>query len=446
MKFKMKFNIRDSKSIRALILISCYIVAITLIFLGMYAIMKNAPPPNADTTQDTGTLDVFTQFYDAVALKKGKENIRAVWIATVSNINYPTKRALSADELRSELDDIVDACASIGADSIFFQVRPCSDALYKSNIFPASHYVSGKRGETADGSFDSLEYLIDSAKKQNIKVHAWVNPVRVLSGSKEDPARYDELCEGEPAQKHPEWTVIYADGKMYYDLGIPQVRTLIADGVREIVKGYDVAGVVFDDYFYPYPTYDDTGKLADFDDSAFYKMYGKGADSGEYRRENVRSLVRMCYAAVKKEDKDVLFGISPFGVWRNSESVGGAGTSGLESYSSIYCDTISFVREGTVDYIAPQLYWEIGNTTYDYIKLAQWWSDVLDPYDIPLIPCLAPYRYSEGGYKEGEITEQLKLARVLPSYGGCAMYGYAALTDKRLSVGNEVSALWKKVC
>ncbi len=440
----MKFKLQQSWAIRILVLALSYIVAIALIYLGMYAIMKKAGRQAADGSVDGGVLGVFSQFYTPSPLEKGKEGVRAVWIATVSNINYPTKRAQSEDALRAELDTIVENTSALGANTIFFQVRPCSDALYDSALFPQSHYVSGTRGVSADGGFDSLEYLCRAAKKKNIAVHAWVNPVRVLAGSKSDPASAHELTSDEAAALHPEWTVVYADGKMYYDLGIPEVRTLVADGVYEIVSNYDVAGVVFDDYFYPYPDYDSEGKLADFDDSASYKKYGGGKERGEYRRENVRTLVRSCYAAVKKADKNALFGISPFGVWRNGESVGGTETSGLESYSAIYCDTLSFVREGTVDYIAPQLYWEIGADGYDYITLASWWNEALSPYDVPLLVCLAPYRYSEGSYKKGEITAQLAYARTLSSYGGCAMYGYAALTDQTLSVGAEVKRMWGK--
>ncbi len=443
----MKFKLQDRQGIKVMILVLSYIVAVTLAFLGIYTIMESVPPPDSegDVSKSTDVLDVFSQFYTGTILKKGKENIRAVWIATVSNINYPTKRSLSAAELKAELDAIVERCSLLGANTIFFQVRPCSDALYKSDIFPQSHYVSGKRGEAANENFDSLGYLCEAASAKSISVHAWVNPVRVLSGSQSDTAVREELSTDEPAYKHPEWTVIYADGKMYYDLGIPEVRTLIADGVKEIVSNYKVAGVVFDDYFYPYPTYGTDGKLADFDDAESYNKYGKNKDIGDFRRDNVNSLIRVCHAAVKKADKSALFGISPFGVWRNGESVGGSDTSGLESYSSIYCDTLAFVREGTVDYVAPQLYWEIGNSGYDFIKLSEWWNNALSPYDIPLIPCLAPYRYSEGSYNEGEITKQLRHARSLSNYGGCAMYGYAALTDSRLSVGNEIISLWNKV-
>ncbi len=436
----MKFKLQKRHKI--LLLAVCYIAAVVLIFLGIYATVKLAEGKKESIKENFDTLDVFSQAYSSFPLEKGKENFRCVWIATVSNINYPSKRSLSKQKLQEELDCIVENCSELGANTIFFQVRACSDAFYKSEIFPWSHYVSGERGKAPDGDFDSLEYLINKAKEKGIAVHAWVNPVRVLSGSKDNPASLAELSPNEPAAKHPEWTVLYEDGKLYFDLAIPELRALVAEGVKEIVENYDVAGVVFDDYFYPYPTYDENGAIAEFDDNASYIKYGGKRSLEDFRRDNVRTLIRQCYFAVKQVKSSVLFGISPFGVWRNGEEVGGSDTSGLESYSSIYCDTLSFVREGTLDYVAPQLYWEIGSEGYDFISLSAWWSEALSGFDIPLIPCLAPYRYSEGSYGEGELTAQLLYARTLSSYGGCAMYGYAALTDSSLSVGKELKALW----
>ena len=441
----MKFKICEKKEMRALIIIMSYIIAVSLIFFGIYSIMESSKAlgESGAFNDGTGSLGVFSELYYGSSLIGGRECIRAVWIATVSNINYPSKRGLSKQELCEELDRIVDRCTSLGANTIFFQVRSCSDALYDSDIFPQSHYVSGQRGEDADGGFDSLDYLIKSAKKANIAVHAWVNPVRVLPGSATDPALRSELIADEPAALHPQWTVSYADGKLYYNLGIPEVRTLIADGVYEIVSKYDVAGIVFDDYFYPYPVYGSNGTIAEFDDSEAFEKYGNGATLADFRRECVNSLVRQCSGAVSKADKNCLFGISPFGVWRNSQAAGGSGTSGLESYSAIYCDTLAFAREGTVDYIAPQLYWSINDESCGYLSLVDWWNRALSGTSTLLIPCLAPYRYSDGDYRQGEITAQINYARQLSKYAGCALYGYAALTDTSLPVADEIISLWK---
>ncbi len=419
-----------------------YILTMILIFCGLYALINNNdaeenPPALLKEPSTNGILSGI------LPPQSTDKSMKAIWIATVSNINFPSKRGLSEDSLKQELSAIVASAQSLGANTIFFQVRPCGDSLYKSSIFPYSHYVSGKRGAAPDGDLDILACLIDIAHKSDIDIHAWVNPVRLLPGSPSDPARLDELCENEFAAEHPEWAVLYADGRMYYDIGIPAVRDLIADGVYEIVSNYDVDGVVFDDYFYPYPVVEDSGAVAVFNDLSTYNTYGGNRSLADFRRENVRALVRGCSIAIKKADRECKFGISPFGVWKNAEFEGGSGTAGLESYYDIYCDSVSFAVEGWVDYIAPQLYWEIGNSACDYYTLAYWWSKQLSKTKCAFVPCLAPYRYEEGAYSDGEITRQIKYASTLSGYDGVALYGYSALTNESLSVGREIKALWK---
>ena len=433
---------KKAKMTQLCVISLCYILTMVLIFCGLYFLMRPTAPTEEETPIISGGAsgDFLSE---VIAPAEAQSELRAVWIATVSNINYPSSRRLTEHTLKEELKSIVEKTASLGANAIFFQVRPCGDALYESALFPYSHYVSGKRGSAPDNKTDILAELITLAHQRGIAVHAWINPVRVLPGSPADPARRDELCAWEAAALHPEWAIVYADGRMYYDIGIPEVRSYIADGVYEIVSQYDVDGVVFDDYFYPYPVYDTSGSLSLFDDTATYKKYGGKQTLGDFRRESVRSLVRACSIAAKKDDRSVMFGISPFGVWKNSLSDGGAGTSGLESYYDIYCDSLSFAREGLVDYIAPQLYWEIGSSTCDYYLLAQWWNKNLAETRCAFIPCLAPYRYEEGRYESGEITRQLKYAKTLSAYNGAALYGFSALCNDSLPVGSEVKAIWK---
>lgn len=415
-----------------LIITLSYVLTAALIFTGLYFIMKKNGRINSSYQNGTPPSSEH--------ISKNNEINAAVWIATVSNINYPSRQGLSAPELALELDAIVDNVERLGADTIFFQVRPCADALYNSDLFPESEYVSGKRGIKADGGFDSLSYIISRAHKKGISVHAWINPSRVLSSSS---AQKMGLCEGEAGHLHPEWTVEYADGNLYFDLGIPEVRALIADGIYEVVSRYDVDGVVFDDYFYPYPVKDEDGKTAAFDDSDTYKKYGGAYSLSEFRRENVRALIRSSYYATKKADSQALFGISPFGIWKNSYADGGAGTSGAESYYDIYCDTLSFAREGTVDYVAPQLYWEIGCKEADFLSLAIWWQDALSKTKCAYIPCIAPYRYSEGRYSEGELTRQLEYLGGLSNVSGIALYGYEALV-KNKSAHEEIVSFLRK--
>lgn len=417
-----------------------YVLTLALVLCGLYFLVRSSPPSTDELPSvNVGAGGVVLSGVITPAPERAE--LRAVWIATVSNINFPSSRGLTRRELIDELETIVEKTKGIGANAIFFQVRPCGDALYESTLFPYSHYVSGTRGKAPNARTDVLAELIALAHEQNISVHAWVNPVRLLPGSAADPARRDELCEWEAAARHPEWAVEYADGKMYYDIGIPEVRSFIADGVYEIVSEYDVDGVVFDDYFYPYPVSDGEG-IVPFDDSATYKKYGGRQTLDDFRRESVRSLVRACSIAAKKDDRSVSFGISPFGVWKNALSDGGSGTSGLESYYDIWCDSLSFAREGWVDYLAPQLYWEIGNGYCDYYTLASWWSRALSETKCAYVPCLAPYRYEDGSYDAGEITRQYKYARTLSSFEGAALYGFSALTNDTLAVGEEIRKLW----
>ncbi len=429
----MKIRLTKKKK-TILLATSAYFATVVVVLSCLYSLVGSVK----DTSGQWAESDSDTAEYRDTIAGVSVDEMRAVWIATVSNINYPSDVGLDAVTLASELDAIVESTVSLGANAIFFQVRPCADALYESELFVSSAYVSGRRGMDADADFDSLGYLIGAAHARGIAVHAWVNPVRVLGGSVSSPADRSLLCDGEAAKEHPEWCVLYADGKLYFDLGIPEVRSFVASGVEEIVRKYDVDGVVFDDYFYPYPAKDKSGTTAQFADSDTYRKYGSGKSLADFRRENVNALVRVCSIAVKKADKSCLFGISPYGVWRNKISDGGAGTSGLEAYSDIYCNALAFAREGVVDYIAPQLYWRIGDESCDFSLLCLWWSNALAKTKAAFLPCLAPYRYSSGSYDTSEITKQISLVRQNTNYAGFALYGYAALTDPALPVGEEV--------
>ncbi|MBR6290325.1 MAG: family 10 glycosylhydrolase, partial [Clostridia bacterium] len=229
-----------------------------------------------------------------VGLLDPDSEVRGVWIASVWNIDYPSSAYLSDDELKAEIDDIIDNCKKLSLNTVFFQVRPACDALYKSDLFPVSQFLS------ADGklSFDPLEYILDKAHHNKISVHAWVNPLRVTPGA----GKLDSLPKDSPARVHPEYTVDYC-GRIVLNAGIPEVRDLVSEGVREIVKRYEVDGVVFDDYFYPYPQNDDSGRPVPFDDGETFTKYGGGfSDVGDFRRDSVNKLVKACYDAVKETD------------------------------------------------------------------------------------------------------------------------------------------------
>ncbi|MBQ5390411.1 MAG: family 10 glycosylhydrolase [Clostridia bacterium] len=369
-----------------------------------------------------------------------EQEMRGIWITTVNNINFPSKQKLSADKLAAELDAIVAFSKENGFNTILFQVRPAADALYKSDIFPASKFVSGTAGAAPDGDFDCLGYLLEKAHAENIEVYAWVNPLRVTSGNATYPQTdLSALPASSPAAAHPDWVVPYADGKLYFDAGIPAVRELVASGVREICEKYDVDGIIFDDYFYPYPSGD-----AEFDDAATFAAYGENFEEiADFRRDNINRMVELCYRTVKAVDTDIRFGVSPFGIWQNSDGEnGGSATSGLSAYDAIYCDALAWAKGGYVDFIAPQLYWTFTTEAAPYGRLADWWSRALDGTGVMLYINHGVYRYADGGMQSGEICEQVTHARELYAYRGSLYYGYAALVGNAGEILGELDSLF----
>lgn len=363
--------------------------------------------------------------------------VRGVWIASVYNIDYPSAAGLSAEKLQAELDEIIATCLETGLNTIFFQVRPTCDALYDSDIFPVSSYLS------TDGklSFDPLDYIVTEAHRNNIFVHAWVNPLRVTMNSTD----VNTLPENSPARQNPDWTVPYADGKLYLNAGVPAVRSLVAEGVREIVAQYAVDGVVFDDYFYPYPTTNADGSAAVFDDADEYAAYGAGYDSlADWRRANINDLVSQVYDAVHSADPDCVFGISPCGIWQNDDGTnGGSATNGFEGYESLYCDALAWVEAGTVDYLSPQIYWQFTNSAAPYDVLVRWWNTVLENTGVDLLVSHGIYRYEDGNWAspQGEITEQVSFARSELAYKGSVYYGYDEIHKNTNGAADELKAL-----
>lgn len=395
---------------------SLFFAAMAILFLFLFAACEEKGNQNMNValmTPDSGNR-ATTHIIDP------DSEVRGVWIASVYNIDYPSQTDLSADVLKAEIDAILDTCERNSLNTVFFQVRPTCDALYKSEIFP----VSANLSTSGTLVFDPLEYIVTEAHQRNIFVHAWVNPLRVTMSSHDTSA----LPDGSPAKEHPEWTVPYADGKLYLNAGLPEVRQLVADGVEEIVKNYDVDGIVFDDYFYPYPVNDDSGKQAEFDDADEYALYGSAFDNvADWRRNNINQLVELCYNTVRETDPECVFGISPFAVWQNNNgSNGGSNTTSLEAYHSLYCDALAWIRGGYIDYISPQVYWTFDTKAAPFDVVTRWWNAQLEGSDVKLYVSHASYRYEDGNWEDpqGELTEQVEFARSEKYYHGSIFYGY----------------------
>lgn len=366
-----------------------------------------------------------------------KHQFRAAWVASVTNIDWPSRTGLSAEQQQVELITILDQLKAMGMNAVVLQIRPTDDAFYRSNLNPWSKYLTGVPGQ--DPGYDPLAFAIEEAHQRNLEFHAWFNPYRVSMDTKRE-----NLAEGSFAKAHPEYVVAYG-GKLYYDPGIPEAEEHVRNSILEVVANYDIDAVHFDDYFYPYPS-----GTTDFPDQATFEQYGAGfANKADWRRQNINRFVESMGPAIKATKPHVQFGVSPFGIWRNkSASVPeGSETRGSESYVATSADTRLWVKEGWLDYIAPQIYWSIGFAVADYQKLATWWADVVQDTPTKLYIGHAAYKVNNNADPNwkvaGEITKQLDLNLTLPQVAGSIFFSYKDLRNNPLGVKDEVAAAYR---
>lgn len=369
-----------------------------------------------------GAIGATSLKHSALALSDD-EAFRGVWVPSVYNLAYPKKPTKDADSLKKEADAVLDKAKDLGFNAVFFQARPASDALYKSNIYPWSKYLTGTQGVAPSDGFDPLQYYIDGAHARGMELHAWVNPYRITV----DAAENSKLAANSPALVYPELTVKYTNGKLYFNPGEPKARQLILDGIAEIVDNYDVDGIHLDDYFYP-------GK--DFDDAATFAKYGESFSNIEdWRRNNNDVLIQGIHTMIQGKNKDVEFGVSPIGIWANKKTNSlGSNTNGNESYYAEYADTRKWIKEEYVDYIMPQIYWPIGDKAADYDTLSTWWSDVVKGTNVELRIGMAGYRTNDAAatspwYGGKEIQKQFDLNRKNDLVDGYAMYAYQSIVN-----------------
>ncbi|GAA3742523.1 uncharacterized lipoprotein YddW (UPF0748 family) [Spinactinospora alkalitolerans] len=338
-----------------------------------------------------------------------KRQMRAVWIAGVVNIDWPSAKGLDVQTQKAELTRLYDEAVAHGLNAVFVQIRPTADAFWPSPYEPWSEWLTGRQG--ADPGYDPLEFAIAEAHKRNLEFHGWFNPYRVAMHG--DPGR---LVRDHPARRNPDWTFEYG-GRLYYDPGIPEARSFVQDAMMHAVENYDMDGVHFDDYFYPYPV---SGEA--IPDRDTYAAHGGGFDDiGDWRRNNVNLLVKEMGERIEAVKPHVKFGISPFGIWRNADSdPRGSDTGGLESYDDIYADSRKWVREGWLDYINPQVYWEIGLKVADYAELVPWWADVVEGTGVHLYIGQAAYKVGNPGAWSDprELSRHLTFNRDHPEVDG----------------------------
>lgn len=338
-----------------------------------------------------------------------KQQLRGMWVTSVRNIDWPSKPGLSVARQQAELIAWFDLARARHLNTVVLQVRPDADAFWPSPYEPWSKWLTGKQGKNP--GYDPLAFAVREAHKRNLELHAWFNPYR--AGQHDDPSK---LAPTHPARVHPDWVFTYG-GKLYYDPGIPAVRKFVETAILDAVRRYDIDGVHFDDYFYPYPV---AGKT--LPDKKTFERYGSGfSNIGAWRRHNVDLLVRELHRRIHATKPWVKFGISPFGIWRNrSSDRRGSATHGLESYSAIYADTRSWVKHGWVDYLVPQIYWQLGFKAADYAKLVPWWAGVVRGTHVQLYIGQADYRLgTTGAWKHpDELSRHLTFNESYPEVRG----------------------------
>ncbi|NEA56901.1 family 10 glycosylhydrolase [Streptomyces sp. SID13666] len=307
--------------------------------------------------------------------QNGRRQFRGMWLTTAFNRDWPTP-GLSPAEQRRELAGLLDIAVARRLNAVVLQVRGLADALWPSPYEPWAKCLTGVQGR--DPGWDPLDFAVREAHLRGLELHAWFNPYRIATHP--DPAR---LSAAHPARLHPEWVVPYGKA-LFYNPGLPEVRRFVQDAMLDAVARYDVDGLHWDDYFYPYPIPGQT-----FDDDAAYARYGGDfPDRAAWRRDNIDLLVRGTGLRIEElnrsplgggspRERRVRFGVSPFAIWRNrTTDPEGSDTQGAaESYDGIYADTRTWVRRGWIDYIAPMIYWHIGNDVADYARLVSWWAE-----------------------------------------------------------------------
>jgi uncharacterized lipoprotein YddW (UPF0748 family) len=379
----------------------------------------------------TITLLSFWNGNAQAKLSNPKNEFRAVWIATVVNIDWPKAGTDAVEKQKADYIEILDTYKKLNYNAVIVQIRSVGDAFYPSKLAPWSRYISGKEGQAPQPYYDSLAWMIEQAHQRGFEFHAWLNPYRATFDTKTET-----LSKEHDFFKHREWMIKYGETgkeKYYYNPGLPEVQSHLTAVVEEVVKNYDIDAIHFDDYFYPYKV---TGKQ--FNDTASFKKYGNNLSLEDWRRANVNTFVKNIYTSIKTIKPWVQFGISPFGVWRN-KSVDPRGSdtqAGQTNYDDLYADPIAWMEGKYIDYMLPQLYWTIDHKTASYSKLIKWWADNSTNTNVYIGN--GSYKINSDSDKKWdiptEIPNQIDLTRTYPNIQGNAYFSAKSFVNTNQDV------------
>ncbi len=378
------------------------------------------------------SLVFIISLQDSIA--QPKREMRAVWIAHVNNIDFPSSANLTESQQKSQFISILDDFAKNNINAAIVQIRTNCDASYPSELEPWSAFWAGKQG-TGPG-YDPLKFMIEECHKRNIEFHAWFNPYRAA------PSLSTFAADNHIRKRQPQWIMSY-NGLQLLDPAIPEVREFVTQVILDVVQKYDIDAVHFDDYFYPYPV---TGVT--LNDEASFSVYNRGfTNRADWRRDNINLLIKMMSENIKKVKPWVKFGISPFGIWKNKSASqpDASDTKGLEAFHSIYADSKKWIQEGWVDYLAPQVYWSIGFSIANFGVLVPWWAENKGNYNRHLYIGHAAYRINSGGTdpnwaKPSEMPQQINFTRNVTGVNGSIFYNTTSFRNNLLGFNDSLQS------
>lgn len=327
--------------------------------------VKNIPKPADSVKLAEAVPEKPVEEDFKVDLPAINREFRGVWIASVANINWPSRNNLSVDQQKAEAIGMLDMLQENNFNAVIFQVRPSADALYTSELEPWSYFLTGKTGEPPYPNYDPLQFWIEEAHKRGLELHVWLNPYRAHHSNGGSVSSHSMV------NKLADCTVRLKNGMYWFDPANPKTQGHVSNVVKDIVKRYDIDAVHFDDYFYPYATYN---RGADFPDNTMWNEYLKSGGTlsrADWRRDNVNRFVERIYKEIHAEKNHVKFGISPFGIWKPGYPAGIVGSS---QYDELYADAKLWLNKGWVDYFSPQLYWPIESKGQGFAALLNWWK------------------------------------------------------------------------
>jgi|SRR6218665_395309 len=359
-------------------------------------------------------LPILACLFYLCSFAQPEYEFRGVWIATVDNIDWPPRGVTNPAQQKADFIQLLEMHQRNGMNAVIVQIRPAADAFYASPYEPWSQWLTGTQGKPTFPYYDPLVFMIEEAHKRGMEFHAWLNPYRANFNIRTASISPDHIT-----RTHPEWFLTYGD-KKYFDPGNALGQAFVVNVVRDIVKRYDIDAIHMDDYFYPYRL---PGK--EFPDAASYKRSGSTLSKDDWRRANVDTIIEKISAAIKMEKPYCKFGISPFSVWRNkSQDPEGSDTkAGVTNYDDLYADILLWLRNGWIDYVAPQLYLEIGHNKIPFETMVEWWSR--HSYGRHIYIGHGIYRFFENSVawrRRAELPDQINLVRQYPEIQGSVFY------------------------